>query len=81
MERGSCEYSSYEQVGKDIQFDPGEVSSTDTEGEDSSNDEDPDSSVVLIEEKSPQDQLRFIVYEETIFELLGKCGHCGSRCM
>lgn len=81
VERSSSEDSPYERVGKDIEFDPGEASSTDTEVEESSDDENPDSSVVLVEGKSPQDQMKFIVYEEAILELFGKCGQCGSRCI
>ena len=31
--------------------------------------------------KSPQDQIKFIVFEEVMLKIFSKCGHCGSKCI
>ena len=81
VERSSSKDLLHEGVQKDIQFDPVKASSTDTKVKESGNDKDPDNCVGLMEGKSPQDQMKFIVYKESILKLFGKCGQCASKCI
>ena len=59
--------------------------STESEAEESCDDLDPDwvpeRHTILQMGKSPQDQIKFIVFEEAIHEIFSKCGHCGSECI
>ena len=34
-----------------------------------------------MEGKPPQEQIKFIVFEEAILDVFGKCGQCGSKCI
>ena len=42
---------------------------------------DPERHTILQMGKSPQDQIKFIVFEEAMLEIFNKCGHCGSECI
>ena len=50
---------------------------------DESSEEDPnfDKRTVLVEGKPPQDQIKFIVFEEAILDVFGQCVQCGSKCV
>ena len=67
------------------EFVPIETLSTESEAEESCDDLDPDwvleRHTILQMGKSPQDQIKFIVFEEAILEIFSKCGHCGSECI
>ena len=62
-----------------------EALSTESEAEESCDDLDPDwdpeRRTILQMKKSPQDQIKFIVFEEAILEIFSKCGRCGSECI
>jgi hypothetical protein len=75
--------SSEESVAADtcIEFTAVEASSTESEVEESSDDQHPDKRVFLAAGKSPQEQIKCIIFEEAILELFGKCGQCGSECI
>ena len=75
--------SSEESVAADtcIEFTAVEASLTESEVEESSDDQHPDKRVFLAAGKSPQEQIKCIIFEEAILELFGKCGQCGSECI
>ena len=52
-----------------------------TESDEDSEDEEPDRRTILVEGKSPQDQIKFIVFEDAMLEVFGRCGQCGSKCI
>ena len=60
-------------------FIPIEASST--ESDESSEDVDSDKRTILVEGKPPQEQIKFIVFEEAILDGFGKCGQCRSKCI
>ena len=61
------------------------VETLSTESEDSNDDRDPDwdphKRTILKMGKSPESQIKFIVFEEAILDIFSKCGHCGSECI
>ena len=67
------------------EFVPIEALSTESEAEESCDDLDPDwdpeRHTILQMGKSPQDQIKFIVFEEAILQIFNKCGHFGSECI
>ena len=62
--------TSEESVTPHDDFIPIEASST--ESDESSED---------VEGKPPHEQIKFIVFEEAILDVFGKCGQCGSKCI
>lgn len=72
--------TSEESVTPHSEFVPVEASSTESD-EGSEEDEDSDRHTILVEGKPPQDQIKFIVFEEAILDVFGKCGQCGSKCI
>ena len=77
--------TSEESATSHSEFVPIEALSTESEAEESCDDLDPDwdpeRHTILQMGKSPQDQIKFIVFEEAILEIFNKCGHCGSECI
>ena len=71
--------TSKESVTPHDDFIPIEASST--ESDESSEDVDSDKRTILVEGKPPQEQIKFIVFEEAILDVFGKCGQCGSKCI
>lgn len=72
--------TSEESVTPHSEFVPVEASSTESD-EGSEEDEDSDRRTILVDGKLPQDQIKFIVFEEAILDVFGKCGQCGSKCI
>ena len=60
---------------------PVDVSSSTESDESSEEDPDFDKRTVLVEAKPPQDQIKFIVFEESILDVFGRCVQCGSKCV
>ena len=60
-----------------------EISSADSdEGmKDDAGDPEYDKRTVLVERKPPQDQIKFIVFEQAILDVFGQSGRCGSKCV
>jgi hypothetical protein len=40
-----------------------------------------DNQTVLVEGKPPQDQIKFIIFEEAVLDIFGQCVQCGSKCI
>ena len=49
--------------------------------ESSEEDFDFDKRTVLVEGKPPQEQIKFIIFEEAILDVFGQCVQCGSKCV
>ena len=62
--------------GGDIPVDV--LSSTES---DESSEEDPDFDKRAVLVEPPQDQIKFIVFEEAILDVFGQCVQCGSKCV
>ena len=60
---------------------PVDVLSSTESDESSEEDPDFDKRTVLVEGKPPQDQIKFIVFEEAILDVFGQCVQCGSKCV
>ena len=59
---------------------PMETSSTESD-ESSEEDVDSEKRTILIHGKPPQEQAKFIVFEEAILDIFGKCVQCGAKCI
>ena len=51
-----------------------------TESEDTCEEEDVKTRIVLQQGKPPQEQIKFVVFEEAVLEVFGACSRCGSKC-
>ena len=60
---------------------PVDVLSSTESDESSEEDPDFDKRTVLVGGKHPQDQIKFIVFEEAILDVFGQCVQCGSKCV
>ena len=58
-----------------------DVLSSSESDESSEEDFDFDKRTVLVEGKPPQEQIKFIIFEEAIFDVFGQCVQCGSKCV
>ena len=58
-----------------------DVLSSSESDESSEEDFDFDKRTVLVEGKPPQEQIKFIIFEEAILDVFGQCVQCGSKCV
>jgi len=72
---------SKESLASNISVD--EISSADSDESIEENAEDPeyDKRTILVEGKPPQEQIKFIVFEQAILDVFGQCVRCGSKCV
>ncbi|CAB4002145.1 Hypothetical predicted protein, partial [Paramuricea clavata] len=59
---------------------PIKTSSTESD-ESSEEDIDSEKRTILMHGKPPQEQVKFIVFEEAILDIFGKCAQCGAKCI
>lgn len=62
-------------------FDIPNESSFTQSGENSNDDADLDKRKVLVEGKSPQEQVKYIEFEEATLDVFGHCSRCGAKCI
>ena len=70
--------ASEEAVEEDFQYSPSEATST--ESEDSSEEVDSKTRTVLRQGKPPQEQIKFVAFEDAVLEAFGLWRLCGSNC-
>jgi hypothetical protein len=70
--------ASEESVEQEFEYSPTEA--TTTESEDTSEEVDSKTRVLLQQGKPPQEQIKFVVFEDAVLEAFGTCSLCGSKC-
>lgn len=70
--------ASEESVKPGFEYSPTEA--TTTESEDTCEEVDSKTRIVLRQGKPPQEQIKFVVFEDAVLEAFGTCSLCGSKC-
>ena len=65
-------------VKQDFEYSP--IEATTTESEDTYEEVDSKTRIVLQQGKPPQEQIKFVVFEDAVLDAFGTCSPCGSKC-